>query len=255
MSAPTTLEAPRFLPVYFDTLDERALDALPMLAPGFRFSFLWSDEGGAREFTGGLDEFHGYLDQRQAEGQRHHIDVGTREGQVEVVLGHTTRYGARLGNFTFAVWLDAEGRAERLFSGRTERFGKVDIAADTDGETTPASLLPQFLGTLDERPMDVLPMLAPGMEFAVLWSDESGVHEFAGELDEYHGYLEQREPEGQLHHLAVTARSGRTEVTLGYTTRYGAELGTFTMWVQADDQERVQRFFAGRTLSFSGIWS
>jgi hypothetical protein len=81
------------------------------------------------------------------------------------------------------------------------------------------------------------------------------VHEFNGGLDEYHGYLAQREPEGQLHHLALTARSGQTEVALGYTTRYGDELGTFTMWVQADEQERVRRFFAGRTLAFSGIWT
>ena len=125
MSAPTTLEAPRFLPVYFDTLDERALDALPMLAPGFRFSFLWSDEGGAREFTGGLDEFHGYLDQRQAEGQRHHIDVGTREGQVEVVLGHTTRYGAELGTFTMWVQADDQERVQRFFAGRTLSFSGI----------------------------------------------------------------------------------------------------------------------------------
>jgi hypothetical protein len=255
VSTPTTLEAPKFLPVYFETLDERALDALPMLADGFGFSFLWSDESGAREFTGGLDEYHGYLAQRRAEGQRHHIDVGAREGQVEVVLGHTTRWDERLGNFTFAVWLDADGRAERLFSGRTQRFGKVDVAADTGGDATAATALPAFLGTLDERPMEVVPMLAPGMEFAILWSDEKGVHEFNGGLDEYHGYLAQREPEGQLHHLALTARSGQTEVALGYTTRYGDELGTFTMWVQADEQERVRRFFAGRTLAFSGIWT
>jgi hypothetical protein len=255
VSTPTTLEAPKFLPAYFETLDESALDALPMLADGFRFCFLWSDERGPREFAGGLDDFHGYLEQRQAEGQRHHIDVGAREGDVEVVLGHTTRWGERLGNFTFAVWLDADGRAERLYSGRTERFGKADVAAGAGGEATPATVLPSFLGTLDERPADVVPMLSPGMEFAILWSDERGVHEFNGGLDEYHGYLEQREPEGQLHHLAVTARSGRTEVALGYTTRHGQELGTFTMWVQADEQERVRRFFAGRTLAFSGIWS
>jgi hypothetical protein len=247
------LAAPEFLPVYFGTLDEQALDALPMLAPGFRFSFLWSDDRGAREFSGGLDEFHAYVDQRQAEGQRHHIEVGAREGGVEVVLGHTTRYDARLGTFTFVVWLDAEGRADRLYSGRTEVFGDVDLAVG--GETTPATLLPAFLGALDERPLEVVPMLAPDMQFAILWSDEKGVHEFAGALDEYHGYLAQREPEGQLHHLALTARSGRTEVALGYTTRYGVELGTFTMWLQADEQERVQRFFAGRTLAFSGIWS
>jgi hypothetical protein len=254
VSAPAQLATPKFLPVYFETLDERALDALPMLAPGFAFSFLWCDENGAREFAGGLDEFHGYLAQRRAEGQRHHIDVGARDDRIEVVLGHTTRHGARLGTFAFVVWLDADGRAERLYSGRTERFGDVELAPAA-GETTAATLLPAFLGTLDERPLDVVPMLAQQMEFAILWSDEKGVHEFAGGLAEYHGYLEQREPEGQLHHLAVTARSGRTEVALGYTTRHGQELGTFTMWAQADEQERVRRFFAGRSLAFSGIWS
>jgi hypothetical protein len=244
-----------FLPAYFETLDERPLDALPMLAPGFTFSFLWSDEGGAREFKGGLDEFHGYLDQRQAQGQRHHLDIGTRDGEVEVALGHTTRYGDRLGTFTFVVWLDAEGRAERLYSTRTLAFGDVDVAPAGAGETTPATLLPAFLGTLDEQAEDVPPMLAPGLEFAVLWSDERGVNEFAGGLEEYQGYLAQREPEGQLHHLAVTARAGRAEVGLGYTTKHGDELGTFTQFVQADEQERVRRFFAGRTLAFRGVWS
>jgi hypothetical protein len=246
---------PQFLPGYFDTLDAQALDVLPMLAPGFTFSFLWSDEGGAREFTGGLDEFHGYLDQRQAEGQRHHIDVGTREGQIEVVLGHTTRYGNRLGTFTFALWLDADGKAERLYSTRTLAFGDVDVAPAGAGETTQATLLPTFLDTLDERPGDVPPLLAPDLQFAVLWSDERGVNEFAGGLEQYQGYLAQREPEGQRHHLAVTARAGRAEVGLGYTTKYREELGTFSQFVQADERERVQRFFAGRTLAFRGLWS
>jgi hypothetical protein len=118
-----------------------------------------------------------------------------------------------------------------------------------------ATLLPDFLGKLDERPLEILPMLAPDMRFAVLWSDERGVNEFAGGLEEYHGYLAQREPEGQRHHLAVTARAGRTEVALGYTTRWGDELGTFTMFMEADEQERARRFFAARTLVFSGIWS
>jgi hypothetical protein len=52
----------------------------------------------------------------------------------------------------------------------------------------------------------------------------------------------------------VTARSARTEVALGYTTRWGEELGTFLMFMQADEQDRAQRFFAVRTLAFSGIW-
>ena len=249
------MSALRFLPGYFERLDESAPDALPMLAPGLTFSFLWSDETGAREFTGGWDEFRGYLDQRRPEDQRHHIDVGTREEQVEVVLGHTTRHGDRLGTFTFAAWIDPDGKAERLYSARTLAFGDADVAPAGAGETTPATLLPTFVNTLDERPEDVPPLLAPGLEFAVLWSDERGVNEFAGGHAEYNGYLAQREPEGQLHHLVVTARAGRAEVGLGYTTKHGDELGTFTQFVQADDQERVRRFFAGRTLAFRGLWS
>ena len=152
MSAPTgaTLEAPRFLPVYFETLDEQALDALPMLADGFRFSFLWSDERGPREFTGGLEDFPGYLAQRRAEGQRHHIDVGAREGRVEVVLGHTTRWGERLGNFTFVVWLDAEGRAERLYSGR-QGIEQQSVEARLDARVGP------MLGVhVEDLPLDQL---------------------------------------------------------------------------------------------------
>ena len=250
-----TANAPTFLPHYFGTLDERPLDVMPMLAPGFTFSFLWSDDRGAREFAGGIDDFNGYMAQREPDGQLHHIDAGSRDGQREVVLGHTTRHGERLGTFAFAVWLDSDERAERLYTGRTLAFGDTDLSPGGDGETVPATLLPDFLGKLDDQALDILPMLAPDMRFAVLWSDERGVNEFAGGLEEYHGYLEQREPEGQRHHLAVTARAGRTEVALGYTTRSGEELGTFLMFMQADEQERAQRFFAARSLVFSGIWS
>jgi len=248
-----TATAPAFLRVYFATLDERPLDVMPMLAPGFTFSFLWSDERGPREFAGGLDDFNGYMAQREPGGQAHHIDVGIREGRHEVVLGHTTRYGERLGTFTFAVWLDAEGRAERLYSGRTVAFGDEEFARG-DAETGPATLLPDFLGKLDEDANDVLPMLSPEMRFAILWSDEQGVNEFAGGHAEYHGYLAQREPDGQRHHLALTARANRTEVALGYTTRFGLELGTFMMFMQADEQERARRFFAARSLVFGRIW-
>src|SRR5262249_1284715 len=97
-----TANAPAFLPVYFGTPGERPLGVLPMLAPGFTFSFLWSDDRGPREFAGGLEDFDGYMAQREPDGQRHHIDVGVRDEQREVVLGHTTRYGERLGTFTFA---------------------------------------------------------------------------------------------------------------------------------------------------------
>jgi len=108
-----------FLPVYLETLDRAALDVVPMLAPGFTFSFLWAQEDGAREFAGGLEEYHGYLEQREAGGQLHHLDLSIRDGSTEVALGHTTRHGNRLATFTMAAQLDAEERVERLYAART----------------------------------------------------------------------------------------------------------------------------------------
>jgi hypothetical protein len=115
-----------FFPVYFDKLDTNALDVLPLLAPNLRFSVLWSTDEGSHEFAGGMDEYHGYLAQRDPEGQLHHIDFGVRDGRQEVVLGHTTRHGVRLATFTFAAWLDERDRAERLFAARTLAFGNAE---------------------------------------------------------------------------------------------------------------------------------
>ncbi len=46
-------------------------------------------------------------------------------GRTEVATGWTTRYDAPLGTFTFAVELDDDGRARRLFAARTEAFAGV----------------------------------------------------------------------------------------------------------------------------------
>jgi len=111
--------AATFLPIYLDTLDTSPLDVLPMLAPDFSFSVLWNAEDGAREFTGGLEEFHAYLAQRDADGQLHHVHTSSRLGRTEVVLGHTTRHGEPLATLMMSAQLDSEGRAERLFAART----------------------------------------------------------------------------------------------------------------------------------------
>jgi hypothetical protein len=114
-----------FLPVYFKTLDETPLEVFPLLAPGFTFSFLWATDDEAREFIGGLEEYRGYLAQRDPDGQLHHLGIGIREGQREVATGWTTRYGTPLASFTFAVELDADDRAKRLFAARTLAFNGV----------------------------------------------------------------------------------------------------------------------------------
>jgi hypothetical protein len=107
-----------FLPMYLEQLDAGE-DVLPLFAPGFSFSFLWSEEKGASEFTGGYEEFAGYMAQRDAGGQLHHVSHSLREGNVEVASGWTTRHGEPLATFTFAVELDEQGRALRLFAART----------------------------------------------------------------------------------------------------------------------------------------
>jgi hypothetical protein len=250
----TALRPLQFLPSYYEALDA-GRDILPRLTPNFTFSFIWADESGAREFAGSYDEFHGYMAQREPEGQRHHLDLGVRDENREVALGYTTRHGERLGTFTSSVWLDGEGRAERLYSARTLAFGDVDLTPAGDADPGPATFLPSFLETLDETPIEIVPMLGPGLRFAILWSDDKGVHEFAGGLAEYRGYLEQREPEGQRHHLSLTARAGPLEVALGYTTRWGDELGTFMMFTQLDERGQLQRLLAARTLAFRPIWN
>ena len=118
------MTAASFLPVYFERLDAGD-EIVAMLARDFTFSLLWGADGAASEFAGGLDEFHGYLDQRDPAGQLHHISRSLREGNVELASGWTTRYGNPLGTFLFAVELDGDERARRLFATRTEAFAGI----------------------------------------------------------------------------------------------------------------------------------
>ena len=113
-----------FLPVYFEKLDAGE-DIIPMLAPGFTFALLWSTDEGAREFAGGFDEFGDYMAQREPDGQFHHISMSLREGRTEVAAGWTTQHGTPLATFTFAVELDEDERAVRLFAARTLAFDGV----------------------------------------------------------------------------------------------------------------------------------
>jgi len=118
------MSAATFLPVYFGRLDAGE-DIVPMLAADFTFSLLWSTGGEAREFAGSFEEFAGYMAQREPDGQLHHINLSLREGQTEVVTGWTTRFDEPLGTFTFAVELDGDERARRLFAARTDTFRGV----------------------------------------------------------------------------------------------------------------------------------
>lgn len=119
----------------------------------------------------------------------------------------------------------------------------------------PATFLPHYLETLDSTPDRVLPLLAPEIRFTVLWSVDGEAKEFAGGMPELEAYYAQREPDGQLHHVELSQRQGATEVALGYTTKHGERLATFTMAAQVDDEGRAVRLYASRTttLPFSPV--
>jgi hypothetical protein len=114
---------------------------------------------------------------------------------------------------------------------------------------TGATFLPHYLETLDTTPDRVLSLLAPDIRFTVLWSVDGEAREFAGGMRELEEYYAQREPDGQLHHLELVQRQGDTEVALGYTTRHGERLATFTMAAQVDEDGRAVRLYASRTTS------
>ena len=53
------------------------------------------------------------------------------KGSTEVVTGWTTRFDEPLGTFTFAVELDEDERARRLFAARTDSFRGRDLLIDS----------------------------------------------------------------------------------------------------------------------------
>ena len=115
--------------------------------------------------------------------------------------------------------------------------------------TSPASALPNYLETLDRSPLDVLRLLAPGFTFSVLWADDEGAREFAGDLGALHAYFAQRDPDGQLHDVLGSMRVGRTEFAFGRTTRHGRPLATFVNVAEVDDEGRLVHLFGARTTS------
>ena len=116
---------------------------------------------------------------------------------------------------------------------------------------TEVSFLPGYFALLDAGG-DIGPMLATDFAFSLLWATDEGADEFAGGLEAFQGYLAQRDPAGQLHHISRGLRDGNTELVTGWTTRYGIPLGTFMFAVELDNDERMRRLYAARTEAFRG---
>jgi hypothetical protein len=115
-----------------------------------------------------------------------------------------------------------------------------------------AAFLPRYFAALDDGE-DIVPLLAPDFTFALLWATADGAHEFAGAFDEWAGYMAQREPDGQRHHIGHLLREGNAEVVSGWTTRNEEPLGTFMFSVELAEDGRARRFFAARTEAFGGV--
>lgn len=123
-----------------------------------------------------------------------------------------------------------------------------------DEAPTAATALPRYLETLDESPLDVLPLLAPGFTFSVLWADESGAKEFGGGLDDLRAYFAQRDPHGHRHHILGSSRIGSTEFVFGRTTRHHQPLATFFNAADVDEQGRLRNLFGARTTALRFDW-
>lgn len=111
-----------FLERWFEIMDsdqpERVLD---LITDDFVMSVQFSQGAGrSAEFVGDRAGLEAYLEQREKSVLVHHVTRGARVGNVELVLGRTTRDGDFEASFNATALLDdASDRCRRLLIGRT----------------------------------------------------------------------------------------------------------------------------------------
>ena len=111
-----------FLHAWFTIMDsdtpERVLD---LITDDFEMSIQFSKgEGQSAEFLGDRAGLEAYLEQREKSVLVHYITEGARVGDIELVLGRTTRDGAFEATFNASALIDATtDRCRRLLIGRT----------------------------------------------------------------------------------------------------------------------------------------
>ena len=116
------MSATPFLERWFETMDsdtpERVLD---YITDDFTMSVQFSKgDGQAAEFVGDHSGLVAYLEQRERSVLVHHVTHGARVGEVELVLGRTTRDGSFEASFNASALLDAAtDRCRRLLICRT----------------------------------------------------------------------------------------------------------------------------------------
>jgi hypothetical protein len=116
------MTATPFLEQWFEIMDsdtpERVLD---LITDDFMMSVQFSKGAGqSAEFVGDRAGLVGYLEQREKSVLVHHVTQGARAGDVELVLGRTTRDGSFEASFNASALLDqATDRCRRLLICRT----------------------------------------------------------------------------------------------------------------------------------------
>lgn len=111
-----------FLERWFEIMDsdepERVLD---LITDDFVMSVQFSQGAGrSAEFVGDRAGLEAYLEQREKSVLVHHVTRGARVGNVELVLGRTTRDGDFEASFNATALLDdTDNRCRRLLIGRT----------------------------------------------------------------------------------------------------------------------------------------
>ncbi len=116
------MSATPFLERWFEIMDsDRPERVLDLITDDFKMSVQFSKgEGQAAEFVGDRGGLVGYLDQWEKSVLVHLVTQGARAGDVELVLGRTTRDGSFEASFNASALIDPEtDKCRRLLIGRT----------------------------------------------------------------------------------------------------------------------------------------
>ena len=116
------MSATPFLERWFETMDSDAPErVLDLITDDFTMSVQFSKgDGQSAEFVGDHAGLVAYLEQRERSVLVHHVTHGSRVGDVELVLGRTTRDGSFEASFNASALLDPEtDQCRRLLICRT----------------------------------------------------------------------------------------------------------------------------------------
>ena len=116
------MTATPFLERWFAIMDsDSPEEVLDLITDDFMMSVQFSKGAGqSAEFVGDRAGLVTYLDQREKSVLVHHVSQGARAGDVELVLGRTTRDGSFEASFNASALIDpSSARCRRLLICRT----------------------------------------------------------------------------------------------------------------------------------------